>query len=271
MKPKFKGSDFKSNGELQSLKKLDFWDLRILGKKPTTSGRHGIGFVNFYPAWFKDAVKEFLWSRIASISTSRIIMNTYDLRRISKFIQENNYYLKPEDLNRKFVIELINYASSLNLSSKTMEGHFSTWKAFFEFCQENEIIPLTNKQLIFRQDFPKVFKSQVKNIPINVLKQLKSKMSVLPQSIILMIEILLETGIRVNELCELEFDCIQEDSDGDYWLDVSRSKVGKESLIFISQKLANQIKKHQEFIRSRFQYSFGKLFCTTKNSSWFRH
>ncbi|MDJ0716817.1 MAG: tyrosine-type recombinase/integrase [Prochloraceae cyanobacterium] len=67
----------------------------------------------------------------------------------------------------------------------------------------------------------------------------------------------------------LQLNCIKQDSDGDWWIECSRSKVYKNDRLFISKELAIKIQEQQKFIRDNFQNNFNYLFCTTEGNSWF--
>ena len=254
----------------QEMKLLDYWDLRVFGKKPAAKGSYGVNFKVISPDWLKQKIKDFVWSKIAISSTSTIIHYVGRLKLISNFAQVNNIYLNPGNINRSFVIDLINYKIASGVTSKTASQYLAVWKEFFEFCQENGVIPKSHGKLIFDDDYPKRKKSQVKDIPDYVLKQLKTKISILAKPVGLIVEILIETGMRINEVCTLNFNCLQQDSEGDWWLNFYRSKVEKESRLVITKELASKILEQQKFLTGLFKNKFDKLFCSTENCSWFQ-
>ena len=137
------------------------------------------------------------------------------------------------------------------------------------FCCRNNIIPNSSEVLIFDDDYPKIKKTQVKEIPDYVLKQLQENLSLLAKPIGVIVKILKETGMRIDEVCKLKFNCIQQDSDGDWWIDCFRDKVNKEDRLFISKELAIKIQEQQKSIKNNFKFNFDYLFCTTKNRTWF--
>ena len=253
----------------QEMKLLDCWDLRILGKKPDTKGNYSINFIDIHPDWLKQAFKDFIWFKVANKSTSTIAIYVSRFRFISDFIQVDYAYSQPIDINRTLTVDLINHISSFKKSADTVGHYISLWKSFSYFCQENGIIPKSSGRLVFEDDYPKRKKSQIKDIPDYVLKQLKSKIYFLAKPILLTVEILLETGMRIDEICTLQINCITQDSDGDWWLECSRSKVYKDDRLFISKELAMKIQEQQKFIRDNFKDNFNYLFCTTEGNSWF--
>ncbi|MGK7951638.1 MAG: tyrosine-type recombinase/integrase [Xenococcaceae cyanobacterium] len=153
----------------------------------------------------------------------------------------------------------------------TIGNYIGVFKDFFDFCQENQIISQEKGKLIFDDDYPQKNKSLVKDIPDYVFKQLKDKITALPEAISLIVEILIETGMRVSEVCILPLNCIEQDSDGDCWINCFRKKLKKENRLFISKKLAIKIQEHQEFIKVKFNTKFNNLFCTTEGYSWFEN
>lgn len=123
--------------------------------------------------------------------------------------------------------------------------------------------------MIFPEDYPKREKSQVKNIPPSVLKQLDDNIYHLAQPIALQVKILRETGMRISEVCELRINCIQPDSDGDWWIYVYREKMDKENRLLITKELAQEVIEQQKFIREEVSSDFMYLFCATEGYSWF--
>ena len=255
----------------QDMKKLDVWDLRILGKKPSRTVGYRLNFLDIYPDWFKQATKEFIWSNISKRKIPTLKQYQFRLRIISNFARDNTIYLTPKNMNRELVIDLINYLGSSDRNTSTVSHILSTYKFFFEFCQQNDFIPKNQGQLIFDEDFPKQKKSLIKDIPEYILKQLKSQQQFLAEPISLMVDILLETGMRISEVCTLKFNCIQQDSDGDWWINPYRHKTDTESLLIITKELTSKILEQQKFIRESFETQFAHLFCSTKGSGWFNN
>ena len=193
----------------QEMKYYDAWDLRILGKKATGNGSYSINFIEIKPEWLKQAAKEFIWSIIPAYSISTIHQYVAKIKTISDFAEENNFYLNPENIDRKLVNNLVNHISQFNLAPRTISQYLTVWKMFFDYCQENNIISKSYKKIILSEDYPKRKKTKVKDIPDYVLKQLREKIYFLPKPIALSIKILLETGIRMSELCSLVLNCLQ--------------------------------------------------------------
>lgn len=251
------------------MKGYDIWNLKLLGKKPTTSGDYSLNFTEIHPEWLKIAVKDFLWIRSANRKSASLIDDLGRLKKISRYLEIEKVFLQPTTVNRKLILNVIHYLQIQGLEAVTIGKHISTFKVFFDFCQQNKIIT-KQERLIFPEDYPKRKKSKIKDIPYSVLNQLKSKLILLPKPIVLAVEIMLETGIRVSEISNLKFNCIQRDSDGDWWINVYREKLDKESRLIITKELAIKIQRQQNFIQDRLNHKFDYLFCDTKGRSWFK-
>lgn len=64
-----------------------------------------------------------------------------------------------------------------------------------------------------------------------------------------MLLILIETGRRISELCQLPFNCLLQDATGDWFLKHYQSKMKKEHTIPISRELARVIQEQQASVK----------------------
>lgn len=84
-----------------------------------------------------------------------------------------------------------------------------------------------------------------------------------------MVLVIQEAGMRIGELCRLKFDCLRQDSAGDWGLNYYQSKMKKDHSISISKELAGVIQEQQNYIRNNLDSSFGYLFCGRNNTRHF--
>ncbi|MGZ3624470.1 MAG: tyrosine-type recombinase/integrase, partial [Ktedonobacteraceae bacterium] len=68
-------------------------------------------------------------------------------------------------------------------------------------------------------------------MPEEVLVQLREHLDDLPITILRMVTILLEVGMRINELCALELSCLICDDKHDWYLRFYQSKSQKEHVV----------------------------------------
>lgn len=82
-----------------------------------------------------------------------------------------------------------------------------------------------------------------------------------------MTQLLLETGLRISELCQLPFNCITQDSQGDWWLRYNAFKMHEQQQKPISPDLITIIENQQHYIRKNLGMEYPFLFCAKQKSS----
>ena len=255
------------NLTVAQMKSYDIWDVRVFGKEPDTSGVFSLNFSLIKCDWIREAIKEFLWSRITLDATGTLRNKLINLRKISSYVEQAN--LKPEEINRGVILDFLVYVSAQKISSARIRNIIGDTKTFLEYCQRNEVIKIPKERLIFSEDNPQKITKTVKDIPPDVIKQLEDNLHYLPQPIALMVKILKETGMRASEVCGLKFNCIRQDGDGDWWLELYRFKMKREDRLVITKELALGILEQQKFIRSKLGKDYLYLFCDNYGA-WFR-
>jgi len=249
----------------------DIWDARILGLKATiSSGHYSLSFTSIKLVWLKEATKK--WIRYKAATGEKTGTLASKIRTVSFFDRFlNSYYpnLKVEKIDRKIVEEYFAYGISPNLESSTRRHRMSFLKQFFEECARFGWANITKQQLIYPSDYPKNKKSLPKFISDHVIKQLEDNLQFLPEPIICMIKVLRETGVRASELKETKFNCIRQDKEGSWWIDIYQEKMDKPICLCISQELAKVIGNQQNYIKDNLGKKFNYLFCQTELHSWF--
>ncbi|HEY9659570.1 MAG TPA: tyrosine-type recombinase/integrase [Allocoleopsis sp.] len=104
-------------------------------------------------------------------------------------------------------------------------------------------------------------------IPPEVLEQLHQHLDVLPLPYQRMVLVLLETGLRISEVCHLSFDCISQDSQGDWWLKSYSFKMKTTSSKPISRPLATIVQAQQAYIRQHLSPDYPYLFCANRTAA----
>ena len=99
-----------------------------------------------------------------------------------------------------------------------------------------------------KQPYNRSTKSLPRVIPEEVLSQLHKCLPSLPPPIRRMTHLLLETGMRVREVCALPFDCLIQDSSGGYvrYLD---SKVQKEKVFPLSTEVVEMLQEQRRVVK----------------------
>ena len=145
----------------------------------------------------------------------------------------------------------------------------SDLKLFLQDCSKFNWAKITKESLIYPEDYPRDKKSLPRYIHDDIIHQLNNNLDALPKPIACMVKILQGTGVRSSEIVTMRIDCLHQDNQGDYWINVYQIKMKKEISIYIEKDLAADIIKQQKYIKPNLSSDFFYLFCNTKNPSWF--
>ncbi|WP_181357411.1 tyrosine-type recombinase/integrase [Stenomitos frigidus] len=104
-------------------------------------------------------------------------------------------------------------------------------------------------------------------IPTEVLAQLHQHLDLLPLPQQRMVLVLLETGLRISEVCHLDFDCISQDTQGDWWLKAYSFKMKTTANKPISRPLATVVQAQQAYIRQHLPADYAYLFCANQRAA----
>lgn len=252
----------------------DVWDVKVLGLKPTTDGSYSLTFTGIDPYWLKVAVKKWIWHESAKSKTSTIIDKTYSLRIFSKFLKSEGYFdLLPQSINRNLFVSYLIYLSRQGYNSATKNHAITHFKQFMEDCARWGWANVNKEQIVYKEDYPKQSEVIPRYIPEEVLKQVEDNLNALHSSVVCIYNILRDTGMRISEICNLPYDCVEQDVTGGYWIKkIYQPKMDKEiPPIPISRELASLVINQQQYIRENLGNNWNYLFCDTENSSSFSH
>lgn len=248
----------------------DTWDLRILGlKKSVANGQYTLNFSSIQPEWLKLAAKQWMKYRVTIDAASTLRSKLRSVKIFSTFIESEYFIFQATDINREFIVEYLTYLNQKDYTAGTRIGYISNINQFIEECQRFDWLDITKEKLIF-EDYPKKDKKLPRFIPEEILKQLDDNLNALPKTVKCMVQVLRETGLRISELCNIPFDCLKQDSTGDYWLDVYQIKMKKEiPPLLVSKYIAELIHDQQKYIVTSLGSNFPYLFCETEYRSSF--
>lgn len=241
----------------------DVWDARELGLKiPVYKKSHTkFVFTEIEQPWLKNLVKKFIKFRATTRAFGTLNGYMMAFKRFSQFLNENNPFIgNINQINRELIVEYIHYLNRHNFKPQTMISHLGAIKLFFEDGNINGWFKIT-PHLIRLEDYPKSKKPLPRYIPEEVIKQLNQHIDKLPEQIMRMVLILQECGLRIGEVLTLFFDCLRQDTQGDWFLFITRYKMRKEQNIPISRELVAVIQEQQQYIRENLSKDFDYLFC----------
>ncbi len=236
----------------ETLLEKDIWDVEDLGLIPDyLYSTYRFTFAKIEPYWLKQATKKFL--RFQSTQKSLATCRSYltKLVHFGKFLTLHHEGITPEKINRKIIVEFIEYMAYSKLGASTRGLTLIHLRTFHQMVAQEKWLPWPQDALIYSSDFPKQSQNIPRYIPETVLIQLQQNLHHLPVHMQRLINLLLETGRRVSEICTLPFDCLELDGDKDVFLRVNDKKTKKTYLIPVSDACVKLIRAQQNFLMEK--------------------
>ena len=231
----------------EQLMEKDCWHASELGLSVSAESSHcQLQFSNINPYWLKEAAKQLIYQQ--ALTKTYETCNGYlkTLTSFGYFITRVNVNIKPEDINRKLMVDYLHdLCARQKLRPGTVRTYLSRIGCFFEISLREKSLPLSNEPLIFKEDFPRAQSSLPKFIPEIVIQQLLKNLNSLPESDQNLLILFLETGRRCSEVFTLPYHCLQQDNVGDYFMKVEDRKMKQTLLIPVSNKCVRHVKLQQ--------------------------
>lgn len=240
----------------------DIWDLRELGIKFDKSRYASkLNFSKIKQNWLKDAVKKVVKHQLSINSPSHCSAIIRVVNHFSDFLVKHHPDIISNDINRKIIIKFIDYINKKEFANSTQNTYLGNLRKVFRICRRNKLLDLTSEKLIYNSDLSGRPKNKsVKYIPSYVLSQLNKNLESLTPVIRRMVLIIQETGVRITELCNMPFDCLLKDYQGDFFLRYYQSKMRKEHTIPISLGIAGVINEQQDYLKDNDLVKYNLLF-----------
>lgn len=236
------------------------WDVRNLGCKVNASkSSYTISFKKITQAWLLDASKQYIRYSLTLFSLGECQSRIGVLNHFSTFLRKNHPSLKPESIDRAMALDFLTYISVLGFSAVYKHRQITSLRDFLEISGREKWAPIPERRFFYQEDFPKIGKRKPRFIPNEVLGQLNMNLDDLQPHIRRMVLILQECGMRISELCAMPFNCLSQDTQGDFFLKYVQFKMDKEHCIPISREIAAVIQEQQQVTRKRcgeFPYLF---------------
>jgi integrase/recombinase XerD len=241
----------------------DLWDLQKMGLRinPTESER----FLNFTPVtqpWFRQLAKQFLTYRTSLRSAADCRAKLQAIRSFSAFLLGYRRMHQASQIDRKCIVDFIGYLQAHKTSEQRRRTLLIHLRVFFEVCAfQLEIKGITRERIILDDDLPKHKSPLPRAIPEGVLEQLRQHLLELPTTLLRMVVMLLECGMRISELCALPLDCLKVDDKHEWYLFLYQFKLNQELTIpLVKTEIVETIQAQQEEIKQRYgptcQYLF---------------
>lgn len=247
----------------------DVWDARELGVKIRAYSKDHTKFIftQIKQPWLNFLAKKFIRFRATTRSFGTLNGYMTAFNKFSEFLEESYPTISDiKKINRELIIEYIHYLNRQDFKPQTVISHLGAIKLFFEDGNINNWFKISS-HLIRLEDYPKSKKPLPRYIPEEVIKQLNQHIDKLPEQIMRMVLVLEECGLRIGEALTLSFDCLRQDTQGDWFLFITRHKMKKEQNLPISRELVAVIQEQQQYIRNNLGKDFNYLFCGRKKGA----
>lgn len=259
----------------------DVWDSRELGAQGLNIAQqyahYKLDFSKIEQPWLRTATKKFIKYRLSNCSFTTVANSLDSMRHFSEFLHQSYPDLIPTQMSRAVVLDYLTFLANAKyqtrrgfarqavadrlLSPRTKQARIYILRLFIDTCIRNQWLDFPTEPMVYPEDLPSRVKHQPRFIPNEVLEQLNVKIDLLPEPYMRMVLILEECGMRISELCTVQFNCISQDAVGDWWLKYYQFKMKKDHTIIISKEVVAVIQEQQRFIREKLGDDYEFLFC----------
>lgn len=209
-------------------KELDKW---IISHRTNISKSLTFDFSYISNVWIKNTVKEITIESliIKSLTIETLNRYNYNLKHFFDFLKEYNIEMKTfEKLTYQDTQNFIYYLKNKEMTNSTRVGVMASLKWLIQYGQTLEYEGFPTHQIFSGEEYRAVKVEDVlktKYIPDNVMEKielalLKEENKMLKN----IIEIGIDTGLRIGEVLDLEIDCLTEDLAGKPLLKVNSIK-----------------------------------------------
>lgn len=234
----------------------DYWDAGRLGV-PARRGRGTARFGGISQPWLRDPVKRWSRFRLATgCAFATIDAGALALTRFSRFLAACQPQARDASaITRPVLEDYLSWLVTQGYSASTRALSLSVIRVFFDACHRHGWLPgLAPGATIYVEELPFHHDQIARFIPEFVMGQLESgqALSKIPHTTTRnLVIVLIETGLRGGDACNLPFNPVLTDSSGWPCLRFEAVKVRAEQLIPLSAKAAAAISAQQDHVRHR--------------------
>jgi integrase len=232
----------------------DHWDAKRLGI-PSRRGRGAARFDGIGQQWLRDPVKRWSRFRLATgCAFSTISAQALALTRFSRFLTTCHPEVADEaGITRPVLEDYLSWLLTQGYSPATRALSLSMIRVFFDACHRHGWLPgLVANATIYVEELPFHHDEIARFIPEFVMAQLESDeaLAKIPRTTTRnLVVVMIETGIRGGDACNLAFNPMLEDSSGWPCLCFEATKTRSEQFIPLSEKAAATIRAQQDHVR----------------------
>jgi integrase len=234
----------------------DRWDASLLGI-PARRGRGTARFDGISQQWLRDPVKRWSRFRLATgCAFATIDSGALALTRFSRFLATRHPQAADASaITRPVLEDYLSWLLTQGYPAPTRALSLSMIRVLFDACHRHGWLPgLAASATIYVEELPFHHDEIARFIPEFVMAQLESgqALSKIPHTTTRnLVIVLIETGLRGGDACNLPFSPVLTDSSGWPCLRFEAVKVRSEQLIPLSAKAAAAISTQQDYVRQR--------------------
>ena len=228
----------------------DRWDAGRLGV-PARRGRGTARFDGISQPWLRDPVKRWSRFRLATgCAFATIDAGALALTRFSRFLATRHPGAgNASAITRPVLEDYLSWLVTQGYSASTRALSLSMIRVFFDACHRHDWLPgLAAGATIYVEELPFHHDQIARFIPEFVMAQLESDeaLAKIPHSTTRhLVIVLIETGLRGGDACNLPFNPVLTDSSGWPCLRFEAVKVRSEQLVPLSARAAAAISAQQ--------------------------
>ena len=219
----------------------DTWDSRRLGivARPPN---YLIRFGPISQPWLRDTVK--VWARLrlaTGKAVSTVANDAHGLSWFSRFLDGIDPSAHDESVcTRRLLESYLSHLAGAGLADQTRLGYLASLRIFLEDARRhNFLATLPAEARLYPEDMPPHGEYLPRAIPESVMAQLESDANLARMSDPTtrhLVVVLMETGLRASDACNIPVDALVEDSVGWSCLRFYNSKVRTEQLVPLSPR-----------------------------------
>lgn len=233
----------------------DTWDSRRLGM-PARPPNYLIRFGPISQRWLQDGVKAWVRFRLATGRAVGTVANdAHGLGWFSRFLARTVPNAPDESvITRRLLESYLSHLASASLADQTRLGYLVSLRIFLDHSRRHGFLAtLPAEACLYPEDMPSHGEYLPRFVPEFVMAQLESEANLArledPTTRNLVI-VLIETGLRASDACNIPIDAVLDDSVGWPCLRFYNSKVRIEQLVPLSPKAAIALRSQGEIVRS---------------------
>lgn len=232
----------------------DTWDSRRLGI-PSRPPNYLVRFGPIIQPWLREAAKKWARFRLATGRAVTTVANdAHGLGWFSRFVSSVEPVRGDETVvTRKLLEAYLSHLASAGLADQTRLGYLVSLRMFLDDCRRhNFLTKLPAEARLYQEDMPPHGEYLPRFVPEFVMAQLEhdANLARLPDDTTRhLVTVLVETGLRASDACNLSLDCVAEDSVGWPCLRYYNSKVRAEQVVPLSPKAAVALRAQAELVR----------------------